>query len=151
MFQMSKSRRQVLKSSVALVGAASVGGLWVRHANADANYLLPTPRSREIHTGGDIDVDFVFAGLPAGALAIDCILGFMVHTKDSNNLRVEARLNGGAPFFSYGPTDTNLTRFFQEIFGGLRLSPQTNTITFKIIGGSGSFNMRDVVLWFRRA
>jgi len=153
MLDIGISRRQVLKSAGALAGVAGFGGLWVPQAAARP-YLLPTPSSGLIQKGGDIDIDFIFPGLPPGGIATRCILGFMVNTTNANNLHVRAFLNSSAAhFFNYGPTDTNLTRFFQEVFSGPVFAPQTNKITFRVLpsSSSGAFNIHDMVLWFRHS
>ena len=114
-----------------------------------ADYIVH-PGSGKILTGGDIDVVFAFGGIGAGGVGTNCILGFMANTENSNNLKVECRLSTtNQVIYNYGPTDTNITRFFQEVFDGLTVSGPNN-LTFKIIGGTGSFSIANLVIWFQR-
>ena len=107
--------------------------------------------SAKILTTGDIDVDFVFGGMGTGGVGSGCVATFMVNTETSNDLKVQCKLGGqaGPVIWSYGPTDTNLTRPFQQIFNGLTVAGP-NTLHFRIVGGTGAMSITNLVVWFQR-
>src|SRR5262245_15660229 len=115
-----------------------------------ADYMAHTGTAKLI-AGGDIDVDFTFPAMGPGGQGTNCILGMMVDTQNANDLKVEGRLGGqtGPIVFTYGPSDTNLTRFFQRVFNGLSTA-NNNNIHLRIVGGTGSFSVSNMVLWFQR-
>jgi hypothetical protein len=116
-----------------------------------ADYMAH-PGTAKILTGGDVDVDFVFGGMGAGGVGSSCVATFMVNTTNSpNDLRVQCRLGGqaGPLIWSYGPTDTQLTRPFQQIFNGLTVAGP-NTLHFRIVGGTGAMDITNLVVWFQR-
>ena|SRR5262245_58946424 len=101
-------------------------------------------------THDDVDevvVDFPKMGI--GGQRDNCILGMMVSTQNTtNNFTVEVRINGPL-IFTYGPTGTNLTRFFTDVFHGLSYNKK-NRVHVKIVAGSGSFSILNMILWFHR-
>jgi hypothetical protein len=105
----------------------------------------------KILTTGDIDVDFVFGGMGTGGVGSSCVATFMVNTEASNNLKVQCRLGGqgGPVIWSYGPTDTNLTRPFQQVFNGLTAAGP-NTLHFRVVDGAGAMSITNLVVWFQR-
>jgi hypothetical protein len=110
--------------------------------------MLARPRSL---TGGDVDVDFAFGGMGPGGVGSGCVATFMVHTENSNDLKVQLRLGGqaGPVIWAYGPTDANMTRPFQQIFNGLTVAGP-NILHFRIVGGTGAMSISNLVVWFER-
>ena len=84
------------------------------------------------------------------------VLQFRVTTRNSDNLRFVAEVNphrpDGVPTefiqeFTYGPSDTNLTRGFHELLRSVVDSG--NDLRFRISGGSGAVTISDIILWYR--
>jgi hypothetical protein len=107
--------------------------------------------SGKIIAGGDLDVDFVFGGMNTGGVGSGCVATFMVKTENANELKVQLRLGGqeGPVVWSYGPSDSNLTRPFQQVFNGLTVAGE-NRLHFRIVGGTGAMSITNVVVWFQR-
>ena len=107
--------------------------------------------SAKILTTGDIDVDFVFGGMGTGGIGSGCVATFMVNTESSNDLKVQCKLGGqaGPVIWSYGPSDTNMTRPFQQVFNGLTVAGPNN-LHFRIVGGTGAMSITNLVVWFQR-
>jgi len=111
---------------------------------------VPNTATGKILTGGDIDMIATY-NIPGGINPIDCVLTLMVSTANATNLHVQAKLNDGSVIFDYGPTSTSITRPFQQIFSGLVPGKEGgNKITFRIIGGTGSFAISNSVIWYRK-
>ena len=115
-----------------------------------ADYLAHAG-SAKILSPGDIDVDFAFGGLGSGGVGSSCVASFMVNTESANDLKVQCRLGGqtGPVIWSYGPSDTNLMRPFQQIFNGF-IAGGPNTLHFRIVGGTGAMSITNLVVWFQR-
>ena len=75
------------------------------------------------------------------------IVQFMVHTENANSLRVRMRVNEHTAW-QYGPTDTGMTRPFHDTVSILE-EGDDNTIDFQIIGGTGTFLVSSIIVWFR--
>ena len=107
--------------------------------------------SAKILTSGDIDVDFLFGGMGTGGVGSGCVATFMVNTETSNDLKVQCRLGGqtGPVIWSYGPTDANMTRPFQQVFNGLTVAGPNN-LHFRVVGGTGAMSITNLVVWFQR-
>jgi hypothetical protein len=79
-----------------------------------ADYTIISASPFTLQVGGDIDRDFTFSIPSTVSLTSSAILGFMVTTNGADNLKVHVSING-VQVFSYGPSDTNITRFFQKV------------------------------------
>ena len=115
-----------------------------------ADYMAH-PGTAKILTTGDIDVDFVFGGMGTGGIGSGCVATFMVNTESSNDLKVQCKLGSqiGPVIWSYGPSDTNLIRPFQQVFSGLTVAGPNN-LHFRIVGGAGAMSITNLVVWFQR-
>ena len=115
-----------------------------------ADYMAHSGTTKLV-TGGDIDFDFVFGGLGTTGIGSGCVATFMVNTESSNDLRVQCKLGGqsGPVIWSYGPSDTNMTRPFQQVFNGL-VPVGINTLHFRVVGGTGAMTISNLVVWFQR-
>jgi hypothetical protein len=115
-----------------------------------AAYILKSGTA-ELSPGGTTSYEFDFGGLPNRAQVPEGVVGFMV-TDNSPGLQVQAILNDGPVIWKY----SNLTGsapgpklFFQQVgFNGLKAAPAHNKITFEIVGGTGSMNINEIVLWY---
>ena len=113
--------------------------------------FMAHPGTAKILTTGDIDVDFVFGGMGTGGIGSGCVATFMVNTESSSDLKVQCRLGSqiGPVIWSYGPTDTNMTRPFQQVFNGLTVAGPNN-LHFRIVGGAGAMSITNLVVWFQK-
>ncbi|WP_224367827.1 hypothetical protein [Hyalangium versicolor] len=105
-----------------------------------------------VKTGGTPDQlkqEFVFNIPQSIDTQHNAVLMFMVNgTAGSNNLVAQVAINNNV-VSTYGPADTALTRPFHEIFpGGFLKTGNNNKIAVQIVGGSGTFKVSDVVIWF---
>jgi len=103
-----------------------------------------------IATGGDIDVPFGVGPLPQGADAKNCLLGYMGTASKASNLKVQVKLNDTV-VDTLGPLDVGITRYFQIVCEpGLQPNVANNLVNFRIVGGTGSFGISNVVVWFHQ-
>ncbi|MFN2494779.1 MAG: hypothetical protein ABR608_02555 [Pseudonocardiaceae bacterium] len=97
----------------------------------------------------------VFDGAGTDSPAHHPVLAFVLDTVEPHNLRCEVTTTKGA----VGSTpQVQFTGIFNrdgyhsvhEVIDSDALNPGTNTISFKIVSGSGSLGIGGVVLWFKR-
>ena len=115
-----------------------------------ADYVVLSDSSFTIQTGGDTDRSFN-VNLEADAhLASRAILSFMLAAQNgANNPQLLVEVNGGQQLngtLQDGPFVTVL----HELVNQNVLQVNNNSIRFAIVGGTGTLNISDVILHYRR-
>jgi len=114
-----------------------------------ADYTIITDAKFTIQTGGDIDQTFSFS-LESGAhLGSRSILAFVLFVDgNAKNLKFAVLVNG-LEQLSYSFTGFQINTLHEVIAANL-LKQGTNSIEFRIVGGTGKLEFGDVVLWWQR-
>jgi hypothetical protein len=119
--------------------------------NANYKTILDDPKDLKVGADTDWDLDF---NLP-NTMAIDktAVLTFMVQSTGGGSQGLHAKVYiNGHDLFTYGPTNTDLSRPFQVLFQDPThpiLQKGNNNIAIKLLGGLGTFRFSDVVVWFK--
>jgi hypothetical protein len=79
------------------------------------------------------------------------ILGFMLDADHIGDMKLTLRLNGENVWnWSFGGSENQPARFFQEVVGAGILQPGSNKFTFRsTVAEATSVRVSDVVVWFQ--
>lgn len=114
-----------------------------------ADYLAIRDSGFRLQVGQDIDWQTNFNLGSAAQLNQRMILQFFyVSAKNASNLSFRFMING-TTIRTINVTG-NFFATVHEILGGNVLKHGQNTIEARIVGGTGSVTLSDVVLWFQR-
>lgn len=114
-----------------------------------ADYTIIKDERFTIQTGGDIDQTFNFS-LESGAhLGSRSILAFVLFVSgNAKSLKFEVLVNGSVQLsYTYSGFRSNT---LHEVIAADLLKQGTNSIEFRIVGGTGKLEFGDVVLWWQR-
>lgn len=117
-----------------------------------ACYDVITDDDTRLRIGGDIDRE-----LPIGVSGIDAgirsVLSFMLKAEDPSGLKYEISIKNGNNITTSilnTQTSTNTWRVFQEVVGKNVLTDKDNTLIVKVLGGTGTLVISDIVLLFMK-
>ncbi len=71
-----------------------------------------------------------------------------MRASNPKDLEAIVQING-RQVFKFGPTTSAITRVFSQAMHPTVLKKNTNTIFFKITGGTGGIAISNVVVWYR--
>ncbi len=122
-------------------------------AHQAATYDVVSDGKVSLAIGQDIDHDFPI-GLHAKAnVGIRSVLSFMIDTISSNNLQFRIEIiNGSGVTTSIATytTSSTVARVFQEVISTNTLTLTGNTLKVRVLGGSGTLEISDIVLLYQR-
>lgn len=105
-----------------------------------------------LRIGGDIDRE-----LPIGVSGIDSgvrsVLSFMLKAEQPSRLKYEISIKNGNNITTgiiNTETSTNTWRVFQEVVGTNVLTDKNNTLIVKVLDGTGTLVISDIVLLFMK-
>ncbi len=105
-----------------------------------------------LRIGGDIDRE-----LPIGVSGIDAgvrsVLSFMLKAEQPSRLKYEISIKNGNNITTgiiNTETSTNTWRVFQEVVGTNVLTDKNNTLIVKVLDGTGTLVISDIVLLFMK-
>jgi len=76
------------------------------------------------------------------------LLQVEIQTEGTSGLKAVFKLND-KDVFSYGPSSTNITRVLQALIPSDALNVRNNVLSGEIVAGSGSFRVRNIVIWWQ--
>ena len=113
-----------------------MAGPYANYSAAILNTILSTT-SKPIYT---FHAPNIVEGGP-GLLQVE------IQTEGTSGLKAVFKIND-KDVFSYGPSSTNITRVLQALIPGDALSVRNNVIRGEVVAGSGTFRVRNIVIWW---
>lgn len=113
-----------------------------------ADYVIIKQDRFTLQTGGDIDKDFDFTLESGSHSGSRSILAFVLVKSGTGSLTLEVKVNGSLQL-SNASTGARFNTLHEVIDADV-LKVGTNNIVFRIIDGSGTLNISNVVLHYQR-
>ena len=123
-----------------------------------ADYIVlsdgPVPDDNGLQVNHDTDWDLDFAIPDTADLRAPILMVKINSTGPMNDLKAPFTVNG-TNIFTYGPTDTDLTRPLHEVMPNGLLAhsslqnPKPNKIKIGPVSGQGKSLVSDIILWFQ--
>lgn len=118
-----------------------------------ACYDVITDGDTSLRIGGDIDAELTI-GVSGINTGVRSVLSFMLKADDPDDLKFQISIKNGSNvttnIISNLKVNSNVWRAFQEVIDANVLTAAGNKLKIKVLSGSGTLVMSDIVLLFMK-